>query len=229
MPTPIASTSARTRCAWRFAAADVSGVRRPGASAMRPSRLVAALRMTNGRPLAHQREERLVQRDRASRRRQPDLDRDAVRAQEREAAAAHERIRILDRRDDARDAGVDDPADARAGAALVAARLERAVQRRAARARAGRRRARAPRRAARRRAREIPARRRRRRPTRRRRRPADSGWCARGRARRETARAPCIRSSTSRLRCHHFSSNRPSTYSSAENGTRSSMPSPTPT
>ena len=31
------------------------------------------------------------------------------------------------------------------------------------------------------------------------------------------------------LRSHHFSSNRPSTYSSAENGTRSSMPSPTPT
>jgi len=28
---------------------------------------------------------------------------------------------------------------------------------------------------------------------------------------------------------HHFSANSPSTYSSAENGTRSSMPSPTPT
>ena len=36
---------------------------------MQPSRLVAAFRITNGRPLAHQREERLVQRDGAARRR----------------------------------------------------------------------------------------------------------------------------------------------------------------
>ena len=50
LPTAIASTSARTRCAWRFDSSEVSGVRRPGADAIRPSRLVAAFRITNGRP-----------------------------------------------------------------------------------------------------------------------------------------------------------------------------------
>ena len=49
LPTPIASTSARKQCTWRFAGAELSCVRRPGDSAMRPSMLVAALRMTNGR------------------------------------------------------------------------------------------------------------------------------------------------------------------------------------
>jgi len=49
-PTAMASTCARTQCAWRFAAADVRKVRRPDVSAIRPSRLAAAFRMTNGRP-----------------------------------------------------------------------------------------------------------------------------------------------------------------------------------
>ena len=113
--------------------------------------------------------------------------------------------------------------DARAGAADVAARLERAVQRaRRAPARPPCR-ARALRRAPRRPARGNPARRPRRPATRRPRRPAGSDSSGRARARRGTARGPCSRRMTSRIG-YHFSSNRPSTYSSAENGTRSSMP-----
>ena len=103
---------------------------------MRPSRLVAALRMTNGRPSRISVKNGWLSVDRALGR-QPDVDRDAVLAQKGEAAAADGRIRILDRGHHARDAGVDDRADARAGPALVAARLERAVQRRAAGARTG--------------------------------------------------------------------------------------------
>jgi hypothetical protein len=71
--------------------------------------------------------------------RQPDFDDDAARAEDREAAAAHGGVRILHRRDDPDDAGIDDPADARAGAALMAAGLERAIERRAAGARPRRR------------------------------------------------------------------------------------------
>ena len=50
-PTPIASTSARTRCAWRFAAAEVSA--RPRAGRLGDAavqRSIAAFRITNGRP-----------------------------------------------------------------------------------------------------------------------------------------------------------------------------------
>jgi hypothetical protein len=49
-PTPTASTQARSYWARRSAAADVIGVRDPGAALMRPSMLAAAFRITNGRP-----------------------------------------------------------------------------------------------------------------------------------------------------------------------------------
>src|SRR6185295_10051306 len=125
-------------------------------------------------------------------------------------------------RDHARDAGGDDPADARSGASLMAARFERAVERRAAGAGAG-----------------FGER-------------VDFGvrlagplmeplphdhavgrdhdradeWIgtgASGAARGVKQRALHV------VALYHFSSNRPSTYSLAENGTRSSIPSPTPT
>src|SRR5580765_2032413 len=91
----------------------------------------------NERPvLAHQREERLVQRAGGGGP-ESDFDVDAVHAQLLEAFAVHQWIRILDGGDDARDAGLDDPLDAGAGASDVTARLERAVQGRAPRERAG--------------------------------------------------------------------------------------------
>ena len=70
------------------------------------------------------------------------LDDDAVAAQFVEAMTAHARIGIGHRRDDARNAGVDDATRARPGSAGVAARLERHVERAAASARRRRRRAR---------------------------------------------------------------------------------------
>ena len=102
---------------------------------MHPSRLIAAFRITNGRALAHQREERLVQARAAAAGPTPDLDVDAVLAQVREAPAAHQRIRDPRRAATTRDdAGLDDAVDARPGAPDVTARLERAVERAAARA-----------------------------------------------------------------------------------------------
>ena len=83
--------------------------------------------------MMHQREKRLIERDR-SLGAQSDVDAHVVRAQKREACAADERIGIFDRGHDARDAGVDDACDARTRPALMAAGLERAVQRRTARA-----------------------------------------------------------------------------------------------
>ena len=104
--------------------------------------------------------------------------------------------------------GLHDARDARAGAADVAARLERAVQRRAARARPGIARARASRRAARRPARGSPAAPPRRRVDDHARRPSDWGWSARGRARRGPAHARhVVRAVASSSRSYHFSSN----------------------
>ena len=62
------------------------------------------------------------------------LDGDAVFAKHGESASVDERKRILHRGDDARDAGGDDALGARARAARVHARFERAVQRGAPRA-----------------------------------------------------------------------------------------------
>jgi hypothetical protein len=61
------------------------------------------------------------------------LDRDAVIAEDGEAASANQRIGILHRRHDSADARRNDPLRARARSAGVHARLERAVQRGAAR------------------------------------------------------------------------------------------------
>src|SRR5436190_53431 len=187
--------------------------------------------------LAHQREKRQVQLD-SGLLRQTDVDGDAARPEKRKAAAAHGRIRIFHRRDYPRDARVDDAADARAGATLVTARLERAVQRRAPR------------------------------PRTRRLQRVDLGvWLARAlvepltdddavrryddgadegigtgsaAAARRVKERPLhiVQIGAAEAMLHvaldtgglyHFSSKRPFTYSSAENGTRSSMPSPTPT
>ena len=134
-PTPMASTSARSAWACRLAAAEVSAVRRPCASARQPSRLIAAFRMTNGR------RSRISVRNgwlstRAADAPRPTSTWTPCARRCCEALAVDERIRILDRGDQARNAGLDDLRDARTGASDVAARLERAVHRRAARARA---------------------------------------------------------------------------------------------
>ena len=123
-------------------------VRSPGAAAIRPSRLVAALRITNGRLLAHRRQERLIQAHRLVALPTPTS---TVMPCSRSAAkprpctsgygssiAAH----------DARDAGGDDPLGARARCGRCA-RTARACSRASRRGRARPLpRARAPRRAA---------------------------------------------------------------------------------
>src|SRR6266850_4628939 len=78
--------------------------------------------------LAHEGEIGLVQATRL-RRRDADVDGDIVRAQMLETFTAHERIRILDGGDHARDARRDDAFHTRTGSAAMTARLERAVQR----------------------------------------------------------------------------------------------------
>src|SRR6188472_1701684 len=62
-----------------------------------------------------------------------DFDLDAMLAQQRQAAAAHERVGILHRDHGTADAGLDDARSAGAGPADVTAGLEGAVQRRATR------------------------------------------------------------------------------------------------
>ena len=191
---------------------------------MQPSRLIAAFSMTNGRRSRISVKNGWFSRVAASTPR-PTSTAMPCDAKEGEAPAADERVR--------------DPSSPRRRARSRLRRSDRrtgpvrpmwqhgsSVQYSVApRVRPPASSARAPPRAARRRARGSPGRRPRRRATRPPRRPSGSDWCARARAPRETARGPCSR----RRSRHHFSSNSPSTYSSAENGTRSSMPSPTPT
>ena len=189
MPTPIASTSARMPVRVPIGGrGPVSGVRRPGAAAMRPSRLIAAFRMTNGRRCAHQREERLRSARAASSPQTPTVDRrrraragsakprpctsgfgSSIAATTRAMPASHDRgahgpVRPMWQHGSSVQYSV-------APRARAPAVVERD----------------APRRAARRRARGSPARPRRRRRRRRRRRPSGSGWCVRGRAPRATS------------------------------------------
>ncbi len=171
--------------------------------------------------LAHHREERLVE---ATRRvgGESDVHGHAVRAQMLEALPMHERIRIFHRRNHARDAGVDDALDARTRASHVAARLERAVQGGAAGAIAGFvernrlcvRLADTP---------VISL-------------PHDDAVTRHDHRADERIGTRAAAAALGQLQraihvvaVYHFSSKRPLTYSSAENGTRSSMPSPTPT
>ena len=152
----------------------------------------------------------------------PDFDGDASGAKKREAAPADQRIRILDRRHHATNAGIDDALDARAGAAKMAARLERAVQRGAAGARSRlRQRPHFGVRLARALVVALP--------------DHDAVRRHQHRANQRIRTGPAAAAGRVKQRAlhvvaiYHFSSNRPSTYSSAENGTRSSIPSPTPT
>ena len=190
-PTPIASTSARTRWAWRFARADVSAVRRraPGDAAVEAGRRL----QDDERPsFRHQREECLVQCCRRSGT-QSHVDHHAGRTKKREASAADQRVRILDRRHDPTNAGFDD-VDGRTGRCGQGGNTVRACNRASRRVRASLpRSARGPRRAPRPRARGSPVPPQRHRATPAPRRPADWDWSAQGHARRETARAPCNR------------------------------------
>ena len=194
-PIAMASTSARSRWTRRLAAAPVSGVRD---ARRRRDRAVDADAPPSRSRTAAAREmigqERPRSGARAAASPTPTVDVDAMLAQIGEAAAVHERIRILDRDHGAADAGLDDERRARSGASGVGAGLERAVERGAARPRARRRErddlgVRSAGDARARRGRRSRPRRRRRR-----RRPSDSGWCGRARARRAPARAMCASS-----------------------------------
>ena len=197
---------------------------------MQPSRLIAAFRITNGRRFAHQREERLVQRGRGLAP-EADLDVDAVRRADTRSPGRCTRGFGSSTAATTRAMPASTIRDrARAGAAHVAARLERAVQRAAARARARPCRARAPRRAPRPRARGIPARRRRRRrdtttaPT------IGFGLVRpRPRAAMKQRARPCSRDRSADRRATTSPRTARRRTRRAENGTRSSMPSPTPT
>jgi len=78
-------------------------------------------------PLAHEREERLIE-PRRHCRAEADLDGDAVGLQERESLAPYQRIGILYGGHDTRDSRLDDPGDARRGPPDVTAGFKRAVQ-----------------------------------------------------------------------------------------------------
>ena len=191
-PTPTASTSARKRCACRFAADEVNAVRLPGASAIRPSRLVAALRMTNGRCFEHQREERVVQGGPIARPRgRPPRRRDVgagTKTRARAPADWDPRRRQRLARCPRRRRVVHTARCVPRGSTVPACSK---AWRRSARGRLPS--ARAPRRAARRLSDGVPDRRSRRRPTPRPHRPADSTRCVHARGRHGTARVPCTR------------------------------------
>jgi hypothetical protein len=85
-------------------------------------------------PLAYQCEEGLIQTGRAFCA-ETDFDLNPMLAQKRKPAPTHDRIRIFDCGDHARDSGISYPGDARTCSPNVTARLERAVQSCAARQR----------------------------------------------------------------------------------------------
>ena len=128
MPTMIASFCARRRCTRSRAASPVIATGLPPAA---PGLAVGRHRELerHARPaVAHAQDvagvvaPRLVGAD-------ADIDRNALRAQPRMARARDFRIGILERRDDARNAGLDDGIGAGRRLALVRARLERDIQR----------------------------------------------------------------------------------------------------
>ena len=106
--------------------------------AMRPSSDAASLSVTSGRPRSHEAGEagdQLVARGAPRRRPPPSMP---ARAQARGAAAAHVRVGIARPEHDAADAGGEHRVGARRRAAVMVARLEGHVERRAARRGAGR-------------------------------------------------------------------------------------------
>ena len=106
---------ARIRCACRSRLSRRQpAVLHPGARRCSHPGSTAAFRITNGRPSLHEREEWRLSCGGPSR---PSPHRPARRASRRirEAAPAHQRVRILERGNDAGDAGLDDPLDARTG------------------------------------------------------------------------------------------------------------------
>ena len=97
----------------------------------RPSSVIAALYVTNGRPSAFHVAPRLVLAPRGEIVEELDLDPGV--GEPREAASVDDGVRIARADDDTRDAGFDDRVGARRRAAVMGARLERDVERRAAR------------------------------------------------------------------------------------------------
>ncbi len=87
-PTPIASISARSRCAWRSAAAEVSRVGRPALRRHEPVLADRGLEDHERPPLTHQREERLIE-HRGGVSSGPDFHPDAMRLEKGEAPTAH--------------------------------------------------------------------------------------------------------------------------------------------
>ena len=231
MPTPIASTSARIamRVAVRPRPTSAASAR-PARAAMRPSRLSRRLQDDERPPLAHQREERLVQRAPPSSRRTPTSTSTPCSRRIREAAAAARAgFGSSTAATTRRDAGVDDRGDARPGAAVwqhgssvqysVAPRARAPASSSACTSACG-----------------SPARSWKPCPTT---TPSASTTTAptsgfglvrpRPRAAQKQRALHVVARPRQRRRVTTSLRTAPSTYSSGENGTRSSMPSPTPT
>ena len=125
-PMTMACDSARRRWASARDAAPVIHCDEPSRAAMRPSRLIAVFTTVNARPRRRCSE---VRRERAGGGvgADPDVDGDAEVAQLGDAPARDLRVGILERDDDAGDAGLGQRDDARPGAAVVRARFEGGV------------------------------------------------------------------------------------------------------
>src|SRR5438874_1063403 len=116
----------RRLSAWPTVPSSVTSMTAPRSSSAFHARLCG-----RASPLTHQREERLIEgRCRLPSRTHIHLD--AVLAELLEATTTDQRIRIADRGDNAGDSRTDDSFDAGAGPPLVAARLQRGIQRRPA-------------------------------------------------------------------------------------------------
>ena len=137
-PTSTASTRRRRSCTSRARASPVIHRDVPSGAATLPSSDAASLSVTNGRRRRDPLREGLDQRAWPRPRRSPTVDLDARVAQHREAAAVDLRIGVGDRRDDARDAGVDQQLGARTRASTRCCRA-RGSRRRSRRERARRR------------------------------------------------------------------------------------------
>ena len=135
VPTRIASWVARRPCARRRAGSPVIQRLSP-LVAMRPSSEVASFRLPSGRPRLMRRKKPALS-SAASSAHGPRSTRMPAAAQHGDPAPGHARVRILDRGDDAADAGGDQGVGAGRRLAGVGAGLERDVRRGPARGVAG--------------------------------------------------------------------------------------------
>ena len=137
-PTITASTRERSSCTALRLSRQLIQRASPPAAATLPSRVTAALYVTSGRPVRwYVRNGAFCSRARAPQRSSAEVDLHAAVAQLAQAAAVDLRVRVAEGDDRAADAGGHQRVRAGRRLAVVAARLERAVERRAPGALAG--------------------------------------------------------------------------------------------